>query len=272
MVSFYQLFVPGHMGKHAQLNLGIVRVHKDAAFPRYEHLPNASAQLHAHGDILQIGLCGADASGGGNRLVEAGVNPLIRPDIDRQSVGIGGFQLGQLPVLQDVLDNGRLPGKLFQHICRRGITCLGLLAPGKLHGIKEHLSQLLRRIDVEFHSRLGMDGLLQFLYPLHQRVAVGLQLLPAHLHALALHIVQHQRQGHLHVPHQLIHAGFFQLFLQNLRGGSRHISAITAIFRELLRHKRRGLMKLLFPEDLPPSGYGKPQVLRRNGFQVVIAL
>ena len=272
MVSFYQLFVPGHMGKHTQLDLRIVRVHKDAAFLRYEHFPDTPAQLHAHGDILQIGLCGADTPGGGNCLIEIGVNPLVRPDIDSQPVGVSGFQLGQLPVFQDVLYNGRLPGKLFQHIRRRGITCFGLLAPGKLHGIKEYLSQLLGRINIEFHSCLGMDGFLQLLYPLHQRIAVGFQFLPAHLHSLMLHIIQHQRQGHLHVTHQLIHSGFYQLFLQHFRCGSRHISAVTAIFRKLFRHKRRSLIQLLFPENLPSSGYGKPQVLRRNSFQVIITL
>ena len=117
-----------------------------------------------------------------------------------------------------------------------------------------------------------MNGLLQFLYPLHQGVAVGLQLLPAHLHALALHIVQHQRQGHLHVPHQLIHAGVRKLFLQHLRRLRRNIGPIAAVLGELVRHVPRRLSGLLLAENLRPPGNLHPQMLRSDDFQGVIAL
>ncbi len=123
----------------------------------YEHLADAPAQLHAHGNILQIWLRGADSPGGRDGLVEVGVDPLILPDVDGKPVRIGGFQLGKPPVFQNILHDGIFLRQLLQHIRRRGIAGLCLFPSGKLHGIKQHLTQLFGRIDVEFHSRLPVD-------------------------------------------------------------------------------------------------------------------
>ena len=44
--------VPGDMGQEPQLDLGVVRVHQDAALVRHEHSANFAAQVRAGGDIL----------------------------------------------------------------------------------------------------------------------------------------------------------------------------------------------------------------------------
>ena len=89
VVGLNQLLIPGHMGQNPQLNLRVVRVHKDTALPGHEHLPDPPPKLHAHGNVLQIGLSGADPPGGRDGLVKAGVDPPVLPDIDCQPVRIG---------------------------------------------------------------------------------------------------------------------------------------------------------------------------------------
>ena len=90
-VGIDQLLVLGHMGKDAQLNLGIVRICKKIPFPGYKHFPDLSPQFHPHGDILQVRVRGADTPGSCYGLVKGRVDPLVLPDKGRQPLRIGGF-------------------------------------------------------------------------------------------------------------------------------------------------------------------------------------
>ena len=74
-IRLYQLPVPRHMGKHAQLNLRIVRLAEHASLPCKKDFPNQPAKLHAHGNVLQVRVSAADAPRRRNRLVERAVNP-----------------------------------------------------------------------------------------------------------------------------------------------------------------------------------------------------
>ena len=155
-------------------------------------------------------------------------------------------------------------GELFQHIRRRGITCLRLLSSRKLHGVKENLSQLLRGIDVKILARLPVDGGLQLLNPGHQGIPVGFQLLPPDFHALPLHVIQNQGQRHLYPAHKLFHACPAQFLPQNLGSPQGHPGPVAAVLRKFFRSGQRGLperMPLYLPKTLLPAGDRNPQVL-----------
>ena len=59
------------------------------------------AQIRAHRDVLQVGLRGGEPPRRRDHVLEGGVNPPVAPDHLHQAVGIGGFQLGQHPVVHE---------------------------------------------------------------------------------------------------------------------------------------------------------------------------
>ena len=66
------------------------------------------------------------------------MNPPVRADYLAQAVHIGGFQLGQLAVLQNAVDNGVLALELFQHVGLGGVAGFGLFYRGKTQFIKQN--------------------------------------------------------------------------------------------------------------------------------------
>ena len=244
------------MGQHPQFNLRIIRIHQHTALPGHKHLTDPAAQFHAHGNILQIGLGGTDAPGSRYGLVEIGMDSAPCVNIFRQSVRVSALQLGQSPVFQNILYNGMLRRQLFQHVRSRGIAGLGLFAPWKLHLVKQDLSQLLGGIDVKAASGLLMNALLQFLDPGHQSIPVMLKFLPAHRHALPLHLMKHQGKGHLHLFHKLPHPCLGQLLPDHLPGLQGGIGLILVKYRQLLQIFCGSLRQALFAEALPVTRYG----------------
>ena len=83
--------VPGDVGQQPQLDLGVVRIHQNAAVGWYEHPPNLAAQVGAGGNVLEIRLRGAEPPGGSHCHLEGSVDPTVGVDGLQQAVGIGGF-------------------------------------------------------------------------------------------------------------------------------------------------------------------------------------
>jgi len=79
------------VGQEAQLDLGVVRIHQGHPRPGYEHLAQLRPQRGADGDVLEVGLGGAQAAGGGDGVLEAGVDAPVVPDHLAQAVHIGGL-------------------------------------------------------------------------------------------------------------------------------------------------------------------------------------
>ena len=75
-----------------------------------------------------------------------------------------------------------------------------------------------------------MNGLLQFLDPCYQCITVRFQFLSLHCDTLFLHVVQHQRKGHLHLFQETLHACCLQLVLQNLFALTGDIGSVAGIF------------------------------------------
>ena len=87
------------MRQNAQLDLAVVRVDKHPAVLRHEHFANFASKLRAHGDVLEIRLCGAQSSGRRDHVLERRVDPAIVRDLLDKAVGVGRFQLCKRPVV-----------------------------------------------------------------------------------------------------------------------------------------------------------------------------
>ena len=125
------------------------------------------------------------------------MDPPIRPDHLGEPVHIGGFQLGQLPVLQDGLDDRMLAPQLLQHVGVGGVASLGLFHRGQSQLVKEDAAQLLGGVDVELLPRQRKDGCLGPLYPLGEHLSEADQRPPVHQHPFPLHLRQHWAEGQL---------------------------------------------------------------------------
>ena len=91
-VGFDQLFVTGHVRQDSQFDLGIVRVDKNAAFPRIETFPDPSAEIFAHGYILKVRVCAGQPAGRSDRLVKGRADTAVLLDTGQESVRISRFQ------------------------------------------------------------------------------------------------------------------------------------------------------------------------------------
>ena len=164
-VSLDQFLVARHMGQHPQLDLRIVRVQENKSIFRHKHFADQSSQFHPHRDILKIGLCAADPSCSGDRLIKGGMDPAVFFDHCAQAVRVSGFQLCKLPVFQDIFYDRLFRGQLFQNVGRCGIPRFCFFPAGDPHFFKKDGSQLFRGINIELLARLFPDQFFQLMDP-----------------------------------------------------------------------------------------------------------
>ena len=124
------------MGQQPQLNLGVICVYQHVTGGCAEHLAHLCPQGGAHGNVLQIGLGGGKPPGGSDGVLEAGVDTSVRGDDFAKSLYIGGVELGQLPVLQNMDHDLMVGGQLFQYLRIGGIAGLGLFYRGQAQLVK----------------------------------------------------------------------------------------------------------------------------------------
>ena len=87
------------MRQNAQLNLAVVRVDKHPAVLRHEHFSDFASKLRAHGNVLEIRLCGAEPPGRRDHVLERRVDPAVVRDLLDKAISIGRFQLCKRPVV-----------------------------------------------------------------------------------------------------------------------------------------------------------------------------
>ena len=203
--------VTGDMRQHPQLDLAVVRVHQHAAGLGNEHFPDLRAQIRANRDILEVRLGGGQTSRGRYQILEGGVDPPVLPDLLHQAVGVGGFQLGQHPVIHDGRNDGVLVFQFFQNLRIGGIAGFRLFHRRKPQFFKQQLSQLAGGIDVELPAGIGENQCLAVGNSPGKHVAELPQLLPVDADAPVFHAVKHPAQGEFDLPVKLVHAVLFQL-------------------------------------------------------------
>ncbi len=200
-----QLFIPGEMRKHAQLNLGVIRVQKYTAFPRKECLPDQPPELDPHRDILQIRLRAAQPPCRCDRLVKRGMNPPVIRNTLRQTVGVGGFQLRQLTVFKYIRHNRIIRRQTLQNIRRRRVACFRLFAVRHFQPVKQNRPQLFRGINIELLSGLLINLLLQLRNAHCKPVSIFLQSGPRDKNSFVFHIRESEHQRHLNRRKQFLH-------------------------------------------------------------------
>ena len=117
-----------------------------------EGAPDLAPELGADRDVLQVRIAAAQASGGGHRLIEAGVDPAgLRIHQLRQRVDVGPFQLLQRPPFENQARQVVHQRQLLEHFDRRrgGAGLDVALERRQLQLVEQDPRQLLRRIDVE---------------------------------------------------------------------------------------------------------------------------
>ena len=142
------------------------------------------------------------------------MDPTVRLYFLHEAVGIGGFQLGQHPVVHNGRDNGVLVLQLFQHVGVGGVAGFGFLPGGESQLVEEQFSQLLGGIDVEGSPGEAKNQRLAVGDPPAEHFAEGPQLGFIDGNAPALHFVEHFAQGQLDGIVELCFLNGFQLLPQ----------------------------------------------------------
>ena len=108
-----------------------------------------AAYLGTNRNVLQVRIAGRQPPGAGDSLVERGVYlPSHRIDKGRQSVGIGGFELGHFAPLNDFPRNlVALGSEVFEHFRAGRVTRFSLLPTGQFQFVEQNFLKLLGRAD-----------------------------------------------------------------------------------------------------------------------------
>ena len=122
-------FVVRNVGQHPQFDLAVIRVHQHTARFRHKHFSYFRTHIGTNRDVLQIRLCGGQAPSGCHQILEGGVYTPVTADFFQQTVSVGGFQLGQHPVIHNRRDNRVFVLQLFQNFRIGRVTLLGF--PGR---------------------------------------------------------------------------------------------------------------------------------------------
>ena len=198
-----------------QLDLRIVRIDENPAVGRFEISSQLASELAADGNVLHIRIGRGEPPRGGSALIESRVDSRISVCLRRKSLSVGRAQLRYFAVFEHGADNGIVRTKLLKSfgICR--ISGFGLLPVRQTEILKEHLTELLRRVEVEaeadpFIYCVGERG-----FMLGELRRKGAQPRGIEHYAVALHFGEHCRKGDLDLMQKLRHSFRLKLFGEN---------------------------------------------------------
>src|SRR5690606_7816157 len=94
-------FVAGERGHHAEFDLRVVAGKEGESLARDDGLADLASEGGADRDVLEVRIGGGQAAGGGDELVELGVDAAGgRDDVTRQRVEVGALEFGGFAVFQ----------------------------------------------------------------------------------------------------------------------------------------------------------------------------
>ncbi len=217
-----QLRIARDVGQDAQFDLRIVRFQEPASWWGDEGLPHLSSHFRPDGDILQVRVAGGEPACDRSRLIIRGVQATgAAVHQGGQRIQIGGLDLGQLAILGQMIHDGVRAAKLLHDAGIGGKAGLRPLWRGQPQLDKEHLGQLLSRVQVERVAGGLVNPFLQIAHALRQFLGHALQKGHVQSHAMALHLDEHRDQGQFHLlvqPHQLLLRQFFAQRLHQAQG------------------------------------------------------
>src|SRR5581483_1678545 len=110
--------------------------------------PNAMPYLGADGDVLEVWVGGGQPAGGGDRLVEFGVQLAVATaQQGREGIDVGALEFAELPKFENLVDDRILSAELVRRFVVGRVSGLGSPALLQLHLAEKHCSQLRRRVD-----------------------------------------------------------------------------------------------------------------------------
>ena len=221
----HQSRILAQCGRDAQFDLAVVGGEEHVVVvPGDEGLADGPALFRADGDVLQVGIFGAQSSCCGHRLLVGGVHPTgLCVDQLRQGVYVGGLELLEFAVAQDGRHNGVLAFDFFEDLLSGGVLA-GLCffdAGLDFEGFEQDGTQLLGAVDVEFLPGVVVDFRGQSVNLLPQFLAVPVQFIRIDADPFEFHVGQNLDQGHLHSLEQFIRCDLGQPgpeYLPQLKG------------------------------------------------------
>ena len=120
-----------------------------------------------------------------------------------QSDGIGAVQLGQLTVQKNFVNNGVSTAELLQGFCIRGVARLFLFGGREPQLLKQHLAELLGRMNVEIAACHLPDGGKAPLGGIGKPPTVFGHSCAVNAEAALLHFSKNRKEGKLHLTQQL---------------------------------------------------------------------
>src|SRR5262249_13699649 len=142
----------------AELDLRIIRGEEAPARLGDEGRADATPELRADGNVLQIWSARAEPTRRRHELIEGGVDAARRRmDQARQSVAVRRLELGERAVLDDLGGQLVAEGELLEDVGVGRIARLGLLDRRQLELFEKHLGELLGRADVELAAGQRVD-------------------------------------------------------------------------------------------------------------------
>ncbi len=213
-----QPLVAGQVRHDPHLDLAVVGGHQHAVGGTdHERLPDPPALVGADGDVLQVGVGGGQPAGGGDGLLEGGVDAPVVGDRPQQTVHCG-LQLVDVPVGQQVLEERVLGGRVevLQRLRVGGVAGLGALGLGHAQLVEQHDLELLGRAEVDLLADHPVGVLRDLLEPGEEVGGQRGQVVDVDRDAGRLHLGQHRHQRHLHLGEQPLAADPLQRQVQRL--------------------------------------------------------
>ena len=207
-------FIAGDVRQNPQFDLRIVGIHQIAAVGSNEETAQTAAQLGADGNILQIGLGGADASGAGLGLNKGGVNAAIRTDGFEQSLHVGGVELLIRAILENVVNDRAIWTQTFQGFRIGGIAALGLFSRREPQFLEEGFPQLFGAVQIEGIPDLVVNAFQKLLQRGGQLDTESADSVGIHSKADSLHVCQDPCQRKFDLIMQTQHTLLLQMRVQ----------------------------------------------------------
>src|SRR6185295_7233231 len=90
-----------YVGKQPQLELRVVCRDNLISFFCNERSSDASSQLSANGNVLQVGIARREPAGGSHRLIQQAMNSSVGRDLMWQCIGVNALEFVEFAVINN---------------------------------------------------------------------------------------------------------------------------------------------------------------------------